>query len=75
MSSNNWLNERLRQYVAAEKAVLLGGQSYTIGNRRLTRADLAEIRAEIKSLVNAGATLEDTVPRRTCRRIRIIPVE
>lgn len=72
--SNNWLNERLRQYVAAEKAVLVGGQSYTIGNRRLTRADLAEIRAEIKCLVNAGATLEDTNLRRPCRRIRIIPL-
>lgn len=72
--SNNWLNERLRQYVAAEKAVLVGGQSYTIGNRRLTRADLADIRAEIKSLVNAGATLEDVGTSRPRRRMRIIPM-
>ena len=37
-------NERLKQYLAAEKAILEGGQSYKIGNRMLTRADLSEIR-------------------------------
>ena len=36
-------NERLARYVEAEKAVLMG-QSYTIGNRTLTRADLSSIR-------------------------------
>ena len=52
-------NERLRQYWEAEQKVL-GGQSYTIGNRTLTRANLAEIRTAIDDLISAGATLEDT---------------
>ena len=46
-------NERLARYVEAEKAVLMG-QSYTIGNRTLTRADLSSIR------VASGATLDDS---------------
>ena len=52
-------NDRLRAYYAAEKAVL-SGQSYTIGNRTLTRADLADIRDTLDDLINSGATLEDT---------------
>ena len=42
--ANAWMNARLKQYLEAEKAILVGGQSYRIGNRTLTRADLAEIR-------------------------------
>lgn len=70
--ANAFLNERLRQYIAAEKAILVSGQSYVIGNRRLTRANLSEIRDEIKALVNAGATVDDT-PTTGRRRMRIIP--
>lgn len=51
-------NERLRLYLEAERAVLTG-QSYTIGNRTLTRANLATIRAAIDDLVAAGATLDE----------------
>lgn len=50
-------NKRLAQYIEAEQAVLKG-QSYTIGNRQLTRASLAEIRAAIDDLLAAGATLD-----------------
>lgn len=70
--ANAWMNERLRQYIAAEKAILVAGQSYSIGNRKLTRADLGEVRAEIKALVNAGATIDD-VANVNRRRMRIIP--
>lgn len=70
--ANAFLNERLRQYIAAEKAILIAGQSYVIGNRKLTRADLGEIREEIKALVNAGATVDDSAVVKR-RRIRIIP--
>lgn len=35
---------KLAEYLAAESAVL-SGQDYTIGSRRLRRADLPEIRA------------------------------
>nr|DAL33557.1 MAG TPA_asm: head to tail adaptor [Caudoviricetes sp.] len=51
-------NERLKMYLEAEKAVLTG-QSYTIGNRTLTRASLATIQAAINDLVAAGATVDD----------------
>ena len=50
-------NQRLKMYLEAEQAVLTG-QSYTIGNRTLTRANLATIRAAIDDLVASGATLE-----------------
>ena len=40
---------RLALYITAEQKVLLG-QSYSIGNRTLTRADLEEIRMEITNL-------------------------
>ena len=56
-------NERLRQYVEAEKAVL-SGQSYTIGNRQLTRANLSEIRKAIDDLQASGATIDDSEPNR-----------
>ena len=71
--ANAFLNERLRLYIAAEKAILGTGQSYLIGNRKLTRADLGEVRAEIKALVNAGATVDDTGANIIRRRMRIIP--
>ena len=37
--------ERLAQVDAALAAVLAGGQSYKLGSRSLTRADLAQLRA------------------------------
>jgi hypothetical protein len=40
----------LAQYLSAEAAILTGAQSYTIGNRSLTRAHLAEIIRERKNL-------------------------
>ena len=47
---SNALNERYRQYLKAEQAILATGQSYRIGNRLLTRADLSAIQAEINRL-------------------------
>jgi len=66
-------NERLRQYLEAERAVL-SGQSYTIGNRTLTRANLATIRNAIDSLIAGGATLDDTakVSRGTSKRVLFV---
>ena len=68
MSNKQMNNERLRNYYAAERAVL-SGQSYTVGNRTLTRANLAEIRAAIDDLLSAGASLDDSEikPRRSMR--------
>lgn len=67
--ANALQNARLKLYVEAERAIL-SGQSYTIGNRQLTRANLSEVRKEIDNLVEAGATLDDVViePRLMSKR-------
>ena len=49
--------ERLEIYYEAERKVLRG-QSYTLGNRQLTRANLSEIRKAIKDLENELEQLE-----------------
>ena len=41
---------RLDLYYKAEEAILGGAQSYTIGSRNLTRANLAEITEMIEAL-------------------------
>lgn len=55
------LQARLAAYLAAETAIL-GGQEYQIGvggtQRRLRRADLADVRAEINSLRTQIAAAE-----------------
>lgn len=43
MENNN--EQKLAEVNAAISAVLAGGQSYTIGSRSLTRADLSNLRA------------------------------
>ena len=67
-------NERLRQYWQAEQKVL-SGQSYTIGNRALTRANLAEIRAAIDDLLAAGATLDDGEEVKMRRSKRVVFID
>ena len=44
--------KRLDMYLAAEEAILSGSQSYTIGSRTLTRADLSQIRMVISDLMS-----------------------
>ena len=70
MSNKQMNNERLRNYYAAERAVL-SGKSYTVGNRTLTRANLAEIRAAIDDLLSAGASLDDSEIK-TRRSMRVV---
>lgn len=41
---------RLELYYEAERQILAGAQSYEIGNRQLTRANLSEIRKTISAL-------------------------
>ena len=41
---------RLALYITAEAAILGGAQSYSIGNRTLSRADLADIASTIIKL-------------------------
>ncbi len=69
--SNTVQNERLARYLEAEKAVLMG-QSYTIGTRTLTRADLSTIRAAIDDLIAGGAQLDGAASVQTGRAKRIV---
>lgn len=66
-------NSRLQMWLEAEEAIATG-QSYTIDNRRLDRANLAQVRDQIKfwkkELANAQATAKGRSRRRT---IRIVP--
>jgi hypothetical protein len=47
-----FLGRRLAMYLEAEE-LILRGQSYKIGSRSLTRADLAAVQQEIHRLENA----------------------
>ena len=50
--------EQLKSVNDAIYSILVGGQSYKIGSRSLTRADLAQLRAMKKEL-EAQATADD----------------
>lgn len=54
------VRERLADVNAAIQAVLLGGQSYRLGSRSLTRADLALLRAMRDDLEAQIASGEST---------------
>lgn len=69
--ANALQNERLQRYLEAEKAVLKN-QSYTIGGRTYTRANLADIRKAIDDLVAAGATVGDEAPVRAGSVKRVV---
>ena len=57
---------RLNAYYNAEMAVLTG-QSYQIGTKRLTRADLAEIRKAIGELETEISNVENDGKRKVFR--------
>ncbi len=64
---------RLKLYYEAEEKVL-NSQSYTLGSKTLTRADLTSIQNMIKKLEGEIASLEQygTTKRRS---VRIVPVD
>lgn len=65
--------QRLDLYYEAEKAIL-AGQSYTLGSRSLTRANLMWVRLQIKELENQVAELESQAVGKGRRRaFRITP--
>lgn len=64
-------NERLKKYIEAEEAIL-AGQSYTIGNRTLTRANLATVEKVIQDLIDGGAVLEDDDSARNASIKRVV---
>lgn len=66
--------KRLELYYKAEEAILDGAQHYEIGTRKLTRADLHEIRMMISNIEKELDSLENEYQngsRRKC--IRVIP--
>lgn len=52
MKQSERYKKRLELYYEAEEKILGGAQSYAIGSRNLTRANLAEIRQAIRELEN-----------------------
>lgn len=53
--------ERLELYYEAERAIIDGAQSYTIGTRTLTRADLGKVQDMIATLESKVAEDEATL--------------
>lgn len=60
--------ERLELYLAAEKAILEGAQSYSLGTRSLTRADLGKIQDEIEELYKTIDELESLAAGKSARK-------
>lgn len=68
------INERLDLYLEAEKKILDGAQSYTIGSRSLTRADLASVRSMIETLEEKADELESVIDGGSKRKaIGVVP--
>ena len=53
------IKKALDMYYEAEIAIIGGAQSYSVGSRSLTRANLSEIRAAIKEYENLLENLEN----------------
>jgi len=60
MSQLTDCQERLGLYRAAERTILEGNQSYTIGTTQFTRANLGQIQAEIRNLEQQIAQLSNS---------------
>ena len=65
--------KRLQQYYNAEEKILKG-QSYTLGSKQLTRANLALVQSKIKQLEAEVEALErrGTAKRRSAR---VVPLD
>lgn len=62
---------RLELYYKAEEAILTG-QEYSIGSKKLRRADLDDVQAMIKTLENEVKTLESGGKSKV---IRAVPLD
>lgn len=66
--------KRLDLYYKAEEAILDGAQHYEIGTRKLTRADLHEIRMMITKIESELDSMESELKNGSRRKsIRVIP--
>lgn len=67
------INKRLQMWLNAEEAIA-NGQSYSIDNRRLERANLAQVREQIKFWKKELIQAEEKTSGRSKRRvIRVVP--
>lgn len=57
-------------YIAAIQAVAVAGQSYSIGGRQFTRANLNELTDTLKEVTFAQGVAAGTTVRRTVGRYR-----
>lgn len=57
MTYKEMLNRRLRLYLECEEKILIN-QSYQIGDKVYTRADLEQVRKAIEGLLEAGAEID-----------------
>lgn len=65
--------ERLQRYYEAEEKIL-NSQSYALGSKQLTRADLSRVQSMIAKLESDIATLETRgTTKRRCRRA--VPID
>lgn len=60
--------ERLEMYYQAEEKILEGAQSYQLGSRNLTRANLQEVRKTIEKLETEVEDLEKIAEGKKPRR-------
>lgn len=68
------VRNRLELYYEAEEKILSGAQSYAIGSRNLTRANLSEIQSKIKELEAEKRLLEKNASGK--RKVaRVVPVD
>ncbi|WP_433595141.1 DUF6148 family protein [Lysinibacillus xylanilyticus] len=67
------INKRLQMWLDAEEAIA-NGQSYSIDNRRLERANLAQVREQIKFWKKELIQAEEKSSGRSKRRVmRVVP--
>lgn len=59
---------RLELYYKAEEAIL-SGQEYSIGTRKLRRADLSDVQAMIKALETEAASLRQGGKNKVARAV------
>lgn len=66
--------KRIEMYYQAEEAILGGAQSYSLGTRSLTRANLADIRNMIEQLEDEMDELEEIeAGRHTRKAFSVVP--
>lgn len=62
------INQRLEAYYQAEAAILSGAQSYQLGNRKISRADLSHLQNEIRGLEKIQEELENALATGSTKR-------